>query len=309
MESLILKSLSYGGKVAGGNIKEPVLKLQHLIEHLTVEQIDKFLFRGYTPDTWRKRVFGGQVLAQALNAALRTVDKEREVHSMHAYFLRPGNPTKPILFEVDPIRDGGSFTTRRVVAIQDGRAIFNTSISLQIAEQGLEHQTEMPKVTGPDGLASDEEYLNRLAEEHPGLVTPGMRGKQAIEIRRMNHIDPFTPEKTKPETGLWMRAKGNLADEPVIHKTMLAYLSDYFLMGTGLLPHGITFFNSKLQGASLDHALYFHNDFRADQWLYYHMDSPVASGGRGLNRGTIYTQDGKLVASTFQEGLMRVHKK
>ena len=284
------------------------MEIQELINHLNVEQIDKLLFRGLTPEKRRKRVYGGQVLAQALNAALRTVDKDRSVHSMHAYFLRPGNPTLPIIFDVDPIRDGRSFTTRRVVAIQDGKAIFNTSISFQIAEKGLEHQIDMPKIKGPEGLASDEEYLRRLAEEHPNLVSPGMNDRQPIEIRRLHHLDPISPKKMKPATGYWMRSKGTLSDDPLIHQTMLAYLSDYFLMGTALLPHGVTFFNTKLQGASLDHALYFHDQFRADQWLYYHMDSPISSGGRGLNRGTIFTEDGRLVASSFQEGLMRVHQ-
>jgi len=284
------------------------LELDNLVGHLNVEQIDKFLFRGLTPDDWRKRVYGGQVLAQALNAALRTVESDRHVHSLHAYFLRPGNPKLPIIFDIDPIRDGRSFTTRRVVAIQDGKAIFNTSISFQLAEEGLKHQVEMPKVKGPDGLDSDEEYLKRLAKEHPNLVTPGMRDAQPIEIRRLQIIDPTSPEKSKPETGYWMRSKGKLDDDLVIHQTMLAYLSDYFLMGTALLPHGVTFFNSKLQGASLDHALYFHDSFRADEWLFYHMDSPVSAGGRGLNRGTVYTQDGRLVASSIQEGLMRVHQ-
>ncbi|MCP3675024.1 MAG: acyl-CoA thioesterase II [Gammaproteobacteria bacterium] len=284
------------------------MDIEELVEHLNVEQIDKLLFRGLTPDNWRKRVYGGQVLAQALNAALRTVDSDRKVHSLHAYFLRPGNPKLPIIYDVDPIRDGRSFTTRRVVAIQNGKAIFNTSISFQIAEEGLNHQIEMPDVEGPEKLTSDEEYLRRLAEEHPNLVTPGMRNAQPIEIRRLQIIDPMSPIISKPQTGFWMRSKGSLADEPIIHQTMLAYLSDYFLMGTALLPHGVTFFNSKLQGASLDHVLYFHDYFRADQWLYYHMDSPVSSGGRGLNRGTVYTQNGRLVASSIQEGLMRIHQ-
>jgi len=284
------------------------LEIEQLINYLNVEQIDKLLFRGLTPDQGRKMVYGGQVLAQALNAALRTVDEERSVHSMHAYFLRPGRPTAPIIFDVDPIRDGKSFSTRRVVAIQNGKAIFNTSISFQIAEQGLEHQSEMPETKGPEGLTSDDEYLKRLTDEHPNLVTPSMRNRPPMEIRRLHHVDPVSPEKTKPETGFWMRTKGSLPANPNIHQTMLAYLSDYFLMGTALLPHGVTFFNTKLQGASLDHALYFHGSFKADEWLYYHMDSPVSSAGRGLNRGTFYTQDGRLVASSFQEGLMRVHK-
>lgn len=279
---------------------------QELVDYLNVEQIDRYIFRGITPDDWRSRVYGGQVLAQAMNAALRTVDDSRSAHSQHAYFLRPGNPDIPIIYEVDPIRDGKSFTTRRVVAIQDGKAIFNTSISFQIAEQGLEHQQKMPDVPGPKGLDSDEEYLQRLSEEYPNLVTPGMTKAQPIEIRRLQHIDPVAPAPAEPNTGLWMRAKHALGDDNVTHQTMLTYLSDYYLMGTALLPHGVTFFNNKFQGASLDHALYFHTEFRADEWLFYHMLSPVSSGARGLNIGHIYTQDGKLVASSIQEGLMRL---
>ena len=282
---------------------------QDLVNYLNVEQIDRYIFRGTTPEGgWRSRVYGGQVLAQAMNAALRTVDDSRTAHSQHAYFLRPGNPDLPIIYEVDPIRDGKSFTTRRVVAIQDGKAIFNTSISFQITEPGLEHQSTMPDVPGPEGLDSDEEYLKRLAEEYPNLVTPGMTKSQAIEIRRLQHIDPLSPKPEEPETGIWMRAKNRLEDDTVIHQTMLTYLSDYYLMGTALLPHGITFFNKHFQGASLDHALYFHSDFRADEWLFYHMHSPVSSGARGLNIGHIYTQDGRLVASSIQEGLMRLRE-
>lgn len=284
------------------------MKSQELVDYLNVEQIDKYLFKGITPKTWRTRVYGGQVLAQAMNAALRTVEPERSAHSQHAYFLRPGNPDIPIIYEVDPIRDGRSFTTRRVVGIQNGKAIFNTAISFQVAEKGLEHQIDMPEIHGPEGLDSDEEYMHRLSEEYPNLVTPGMTDSQPIEIRRLHHIDPISPQKMPPETGLWMRAKGRLLDDPVIHQTILTYLSDYFLMGTSLLPHGVTFFNSALQGASLDHTLYFHDDFRADEWLFYQMQSPVSSAARGLNIGTIYTQDGRLVASSIQEGLIRIRE-
>ncbi len=298
-----------GGKLIGGNTdKDTTMNSQELVDILNVEQIDRYIFRGDTPDDWRKRVYGGQVLAQAMNAALRTVDNGRSAHSQHAYFLRPGNPNIPIIYEVDPIRDGKSFTTRRVVAIQNGKAIFNTSISFQIDEPGLCHQMAMPDVPKPKGLPSDEEYLIRLAEEYPNLVTPGMTASQPIEIRRLHHIDPINPEPHRPETGLWMRAKHTLGDDPVIHQTMLTYLSDYYLMGTALLPHGVTFFNRNLQGASLDHALYFHRDFRADEWLYYHMTSPVSHGSRGLNIGMIYTESGELVASAVQEGLIRIHE-
>jgi acyl-CoA thioesterase-2 len=285
------------------------MKSQELVDYLNVEQIDRYIFKGTNPKDWRTRVYGGQVLAQAMNAALRTVSSERSAHSQHAYFLRPGNPDLPIIYEVDPIRDGKSFTTRRVVAIQDGKAIFNTSISFQVHEKGLEHQVDMPDVPGPEGLDSDEEYLKRLGEEYPNLVTPGMRAAQPIEMRRLKHIDPMSPEPHPPETGIWMRAKDRLSDDPVIHQTMLTYLSDYYLMGTALLPHGVTFFNRNLQGASLDHALYFHREFRADEWLFYHMQSPVSAGARGLNIGLIYTEHGELVASSIQEGLIRVRDK
>ncbi len=283
------------------------MQLNDLVKHLNVEQIDKLLFRGVTPDNWRKRVYGGQVLAQAINAALRTVDSERMVHSLHAYFLRPGNPAIPIIYDVDPIRDGKSFTTRRVRGIQNGKAIFNSSMSFQVKENGLEHQNEMPDIEGPENLISDAEYIAKMSEQYPEHVTPAMRAEQPIEIRRLHHIDPIHPQKQPAVTGLWMRAKDPLGDDPIIHQTMLAYLSDYFLMGTALLPHGVSILNPKVQAASLDHALYFHDHLRADEWLYYHMQSPVSSGGRGLNIGTIYTQDGRLVASSMQEGLIRLH--
>lgn len=285
------------------------MKSQELVDILNVEQIDRYIFIGKTPSTWKFRVYGGQVLAQAMNAALRTVSSERIPHSQHAYFLRPGNPDLPIIYEVDPIRDGKSFTTRRVVAIQDGRAIFNTSISFHIREDGLEHQNQMPDVAGPDGLDSDEEYLNRLSEEYPNLVTPSMMGTMLpIELRRLHHIDPMSPEPHPPETGIWMKAKNRLTDDPIIHQSMLTYLSDYYLMGTSLLPHGVTFFNRNLQGASLDHTLYFHREFRTDEWLFYHLQSPVSSGARGLNIGKFYTQNGQHVATSIQEGLMRIRE-
>ncbi|MFT5520328.1 MAG: acyl-CoA thioesterase-2 [Enterobacterales bacterium] len=283
------------------------MELHDLVEHLNVEQIDKYLFRGVSPADWRKRVYGGQVLAQAINSALRTVDSERSVHSLHAYFLRPGDPTLPIIYDVDPIRDGKSFTTRRVIGIQKGKAIFNSSMSFQVIEKGMEHQFDMPDVIGPDSLISDEDYILKLSEAHPNLITPAMKKVQPIEVRRLHHTDPSNPEKHSPVTGLWMRSKESLGNDPITHQTMLAYLSDYYFMGTAILPHGISFYNPKLQAASLDHVLYFHDQLRADEWLYYHMDSPVSSGGRGLNRGSIYSKDGRLVASSFQEGLIRLH--
>jgi len=303
--STIFLTYTINRKIVTGDI---FLELNDLVKHLNIEQIDKYLFRGITPDNWRKRVYGGQVLAQAINAALRTVEAERCVHSLHAYFLRPGDPSIPIIYDVDPIRDGRSFTTRRVRAIQNGKAIFNSSMSFQVQEEGLAHQTPMPDVPEPETLISDEETINNMSKQYPQLVTPAMKAESPIEIRRLHHIDPVNPQKMPPTTGLWMRAKESLGDSSILHQTMLAYLSDYFLMGTALLPHGVSILNPQVQAASLDHVLYFHDKLRADEWLYYHMDSPVSSGGRGLNIGTIYAQDGRLVASSIQEGLIRLHQ-
>ena len=279
--------------------------LDKLLKFLEVERIDKYLFIGNSPKRPR-RVFGGQVLAQSLNAAIRTVELPRLAHSMHAYFLRPGNPAKQIVYEVDPIRDGKSFTTRRVVAKQDGIAIFNTSVSFHVEEQGLSHQFDQPEATPPEELESDYVYWNRLAAEHPGeMEAPKV---QPIERKPVRRRDYFDPQPQEPEQHIWFRALGDLGEDPCRHQTVLAYMSDFALLGAALLPHPYTGASKNLQMASLDHALWFHRPFRADDYLLYSMDSPSSGGARGFSRGSFYTRAGELVASTAQESLLRLQQ-
>ncbi|ARN72676.1 acyl-CoA thioesterase [Oceanicoccus sagamiensis] len=282
--------------------------LAQLLEHLQIEQLDAYLFRGASPKQDWPRVFGGQVLAQAMYAASTTVSEERQVHSLHGYFLRAGKPDIPIIYEVDPIRDGGSFTTRRVVAIQEGKAIFNSSMSFQKPEQGLEHQFDMPDVVGPEGLQSDADYWEEVNKAHPGKFFSRPPLFRAIDFRLIQRRDLFKPEAMAPEQGVWFKTNATMPDDPAAHHVMLSYISDMHFMSTSLMPHTIALPGGKVQGASLDHAMWFHDDFRVDEWMYYHMDSPRSSGGRGINRGSIYTQDGRLVVSTAQEGLIRVRK-
>lgn len=277
--------------------------LDKLLGLLEVERIDKFIFIGRSPK-YPPRIFGGQVLAQSLNAAIRTVDDgERMPHSLHAYFLRPGNPRKQIVYEVDPIRDGRSFTTRRVVAKQDGIAIFSTSISFQLTEEGFDHQFEMPKVAGPEDLEDDFDYWTRIAKEQDNDNLRPMA--QSVYRRPVNRRDFLDPQPEAPYQDYWFKTTGAIADEPIVHQTVLAYISDHTLLGAALLPHPATGRSGDMALASLDHALWFHRPFRADEWLLYHQDSPSAFGARGFSRGTFYTQDGKLVASTVQESLQR----
>ncbi|GAB3281577.1 acyl-CoA thioesterase [Parahaliea aestuarii] len=278
--------------------------LDKLISQLEIERIDRFLFLGRSPK-FPPRVFGGQVLAQALYAASQTVDSERLVHSMHGYFLRPGDPSRQLVYEVDPIRDGGSFTTRRVVAKQNGVAIFNTALSFQAEEDGLEHQSTAPEVIAPEELETDAEYWTRMAEERPGLVHDGMM-MQPIERRPVLRRDFDNPEPTEPIQHYWFRVPADIGDNPVRHRMLLAYMSDFALLGTAMLPHPYSGRTPGMQVASLDHAIWFHRQARVDDFLLYTMDSPAAGGGRGFSRGSFYTRDGVLIASTAQESLQRV---
>ncbi len=280
-------------------------KLEQLLSLLEVQRIDKYLFIGNSP-TRPQRVFGGQVLAQSLNAASRTVDASRSVHSMHAYFLRPGNPAKQIVYEVDPIRDGGSFTTRRVIAKQDGVPIFSTSMSFQSTEEGLDHQFGMPQVPAPESLSSDFEYWAELARQYPDRFHPPLY--LPIERRSVKRRDYLDPQPQEPEQCTWFRTldpAGQIGDDPIRHQTLLAFISDFALLGAALLAHPYTGESPELQVASLDHALWFHRPLRADEYLLYAMDSPSASGGRGFSRGSFYARDGSLVASVAQESLLR----
>jgi acyl-CoA thioesterase II len=288
--------------------------LGQLIARLELERIEENIFRGQSQDLGWGRVFGGQVLGQALSAAEQTVPAGRVVHSLHGYFLRPGDAARPIVFTVDPIRDGRSFTTRRVVAVQDGKAIFNMAASFQIEEDGLDHQADaMPQVAGPDGLRSERElgqrYLAALPEPVRAAVPAVMReqilAERPIEIRPVAPLPPLDPPAREPRRHVWFRANGDLPDRRSIHQYLLAYASDFHLLSTSLQPHAVSWLTPNIQVASLDHAMWFHRPFRFDDWLLYDMDSPSAQAGRGLARGRWFSRDGVLVASTMQEGLIR----
>ena len=281
--------------------------LPELLTLLKLEKIEERIFRGKSQDLGFGNIFGGQVLGQGLSAVSQTVPRDRTIHSLHGYFLHPGDPTLPILYEVDCIRDGKSFTTRRANAIQKGQVIFSLSASFQIGEPGFEHQDSPPEVPGPEGLISELEMARRVADRIPRSVRTKLTCDRPIEIRPINPVDPFAPSKMKPDKYAWFRATAQMPDDPTLHKCMLAYASDFGLVGTSLYPHGHTFWEPAMQVASLDHAMWFHREFRMDQWLLYAMHSPSACGSRGLNHGQIFTQEGILVASVAQEGLMRFH--
>jgi acyl-CoA thioesterase-2 len=279
--------------------------LTDLLELLRLERIEQNLFRGQSQDLGFRQVFGGQVLGQALSAAEQTVDDDRPVHSLHAYFLRPGDAYKPIVYDVDPIRDGRSFTTRRVVAIQNGRPIFNLAASFQRVETGFEHQDEMPEAPGPDGLISELEIARKFSHVIPERVREKFTCDRPIEIREVSPRNPLDPKPRDPQRFVWFRAIDRMPDELRINQYMLAYASDFSFLTTSMDPHGVSVMTPDMQVASLDHAMWFHRPFRFDEWLLYVVDSPSASGARGLVRGRWFTRDGRLVASTAQEGLIR----
>jgi acyl-CoA thioesterase-2 len=278
--------------------------LDTLVDLLDLERIEIDIFRGKQPTESLQRVFGGQVAGQALVAAGRTVPSDRPVHSLHAYFLRPGDPSRPIVYEVDRIRDGRSFTTRRVVAIQHGKPIFNLSASFQVQEQGLEHSTAMPaQVAAPETLPTLQERMRPYADEMDGwYVRP-----RPIDVRYVG--DPPRVAKDsgyrEPRSQVWMRADGWLPDDPLLHVCAVTFASDMTLLDSTLMRHGRAWGTGDVMGASLDHAMWFHRPFRADEWWLYDQESPWTGGARGLARGSIYTQDGALAVSVVQEGLLR----
>lgn len=271
-----------------------------LVDLLDLEVIEVNIFRGVSPDESRQRIFGGQVAGQALVAAARTVDDDRPVHSLHAYFLRPGDPSVPVLYEVDRIRDGRSFTTRRVVAIQHGRAIFNLAASFHIHEPGLHHLEPMPDVAPAEGLPTRGE---RFAEA--GIDDPFPDQPHPLDIRYITASPLSRREPLPPVQQVWFRADGRLPDDQVLHTCLLTYASDMTLLDTTLLPHGTGSGDGSIQMASLDHAMWFHGEFRADEWLLYDQHSPASTGARGLATGRVFTHDGRLIASVVQEGLIR----
>ena len=279
--------------------------LEDLIQLLQLERIEDNIFRGDSRDIGSAQVFGGQVLGQALSAAQHTVEG-RVAHSLHAYFLRRGDMTAPIIYDVDRARDGGSFSNRRVVAIQHGRPIFNLAASFQRPEKGLEHQAEMPDVPGPEGLQELTDLVSESIDKLPDKIRRYMMDRGPFHFRPVEHWSFARPQKHEPIKHVWIRTVDRLPDDPALHQNLLAYASDHELLSASTLPHGLTLARGNVIMASLDHALWFHRKVEIDQWLLYAIHSPNASGVRGFSRGQLFTKDGTLVASTAQEGLIRV---
>jgi len=286
-------------------VKRQPEAFQELLTLMQLEPLEVNLFRGVSRDIGTERVFGGQVLAQALMAASRTVD-DRLAHSLHAYFLRAGDPEAPIVYDVDRSRDGRSFSARRVVAIQHGRPIFTLAASFQVEEEGLEHQFEMPDVPSPDETQPIRLLPREEFDHMPKNMQRWLDRFGPFEFRPVRGADPDDCVPQPPFKELWFKLHGELEDDPRLHRALLAYVSDFHLVGTATLPHGISWVQGNLMVASLDHAMWFHRDFRLNDWLLYVCDSPSTSGGRGLGRGMIYDRAGRLIASTAQEGVIRI---
>ena len=286
-------------------MKQP---LADLLELLDLEQIEMNLFRGVSPDEGWQRVYGGQVIGQALVAAYRTVeDPERIAHSLHGYFLRPGDTQYPILYQVDRIRDGRSFTTRRVKAIQKGEAIFSMSASFHVKEKGLEHQVAAPSTPEPGDCRSEASLIEEYCSAYPDETNDLLKRARPIEMRYVNPVNEINPEPLPPEQSVWIRTIDTMPDDLRLNQCLLAYASDMTLIDTSYRPHAVNWRQANFQVASLDHAMWFHQPFKTDQWLQYYQDSPHSGGGRGFSRGTFFDQSGTLVASCAQEGLIRLH--
>jgi acyl-CoA thioesterase-2 len=279
--------------------------LDDLIKVMTLERLELNLFRGQSRDIGSPQVFGGQVLGQALVAATATVE-DRAVHSLHAYFLRRGDFNSPIVYEVDRALDGKHFSSRRVVAIQHGRQIFNMSASFQSAETGLDHQISMPDVPPPESLPDLKAHYRDVADKLPAGARRLLEQERPFEFRPVDRPDPLRRGKSPPHKSIWFRAIDKLDGDEALHRCLLAYVSDFHLLDTALKPHGISMISSKLVIASVDHAMWFHRSVRVDDWLLYAVDSPSSSGARGFTRGSVFARDGRLVASAAQEGLIRV---
>jgi acyl-CoA thioesterase-2 len=279
--------------------------VDELVDLLQLERLEDNLFRGQSRDIGTRYVFGGQVLGQALSAAQQTVEEARGAHSMHAYFLRAGDVEAPIVYNVERTRDGRSFSTRRVIAIQHGEQIFNCTVSFQISEPGFEHQSAMPDVPLPDAIEPTKPLSAAELAQLPPKLQRWFGRSGPFELRPVHPRNELKPEKRPPLQFVWFRLVDRIADSPVLHRAMLAYASDFNLIGTTMLPHGLSFLQRNVQVASLDHALWFHRPFRVDEWLLYACDSPTAQGARGLARGQFFTLDGRLVGSTAQEGMVR----
>lgn len=283
--------------------------VSELIELLSLERLEDNLFRGQSRDIGTKYVFGGQVLGQALSACQATLDASRGAHSLHAYFLKAGNIEAPIVYQVDRTRDGGSFSVRRVTAIQHGEPIFVLAASFQREEDGATHQLSMPEVPQPDDIEPAAAVPESVLATLPIKVQRWLSRQGPFEFRHVYPRDELKPPKRPPYQQVWFRLSERVGDAPELHRALLAYASDFHLLGTATFPHGISYYHPNVQMASLDHALWFHRPFRADDWLLYSIDSPSAQGARGLARGQVFDREGHLVASTAQEGLIRVVEK
>ena len=281
-------------------------RLADLQQQFELERLEVDLFRGQSRDTGSPQVFGGQVLGQALKAASATIDDGRVCHSLHAYFLRRGDFSKPIVYSVDRSRDGGSFSARRVLAIQDGEQIFTCSASFQQPEPGLEYQAGMPKVPPPEELKPFTKPPPEMLAKLPDKLRRWLEIERPFEFRPVQQYNPLAPVACEPVRQIWMRAVDKLPDDDALHRCLLAYISDYWLLDTSTMPHGSSFLRGNLIMASIDHAIRFHRPARVDEWLLYSLDSPSSSGARGFARGSFFTRSGVLVASTAQEGLIRL---
>lgn len=279
--------------------------LNDLSALLKLEAIEQGIYRGDSQDLGFRALFGGQVMGQALSAAQETVAATHSVHSLHSYFLRPGDASKPVVYQVENIRDGRSFNTRRVNAIQNGKAIFYMTASFQQQETGFDHQDKMPDVPGPEELRSYTDFIFDNQAAIPEEIRGKFLSEKPIEIRPVNQYNWVKPEKTAAKCQMWIKSNGCLPDDLRIHTYLLAYTSDFLFLPTALYPHGLSYWQPNFQLATIDHSMWFHRPFRLDEWLLYSIDSPSASGGRGLVKGQIFNREGLLVASTMQEGVMR----
>lgn len=282
--------------------------LKKLLDLLFLEKIEEGIFRGQSEDLGLRQVFGGQVVGQAIYAAKQTVPAERAVHSFHSYFLRPGDSSKPIIYDVETLRDGNSFSARRVSAIQNGKPIFYMTASFQSLEEGFEHQNTMPDAPPPEGLMSETDIARQFAQMIPEKVREKFIGHQPIEMRPVKFHNPLQGSVEEPNRYVWFRANGTMPDDLQVHQYLLGYASDFNFLPTALQPHGIGFLEPGVQIATIDHSMWFHRPFRLDDWLLYAVESTSASGARGFVRGQIYSREGILVASTVQEGVIRMHR-
>lgn len=279
--------------------------LNDLLHQLSLEKLEENLFRGESQDLGLGVVFGGQVMGQALSAAKETVQDERQVHSFHSYFLRPGQTDRPIIYDVERLRDGQTLSTRRIKAVQNGQAIFYMTASFKAKESGFEHQNKMPSAPDPEDLISEQDMALMHTEMLPVSIRDKLVGEKPIEMRPVSFVDPSDPEVEPAKRLVWLKANGKMPDDLRVHRYLLAYASDFNFLLTALQPHGVSYYSEGMQVVTVDHSMWFHHDFRLDEWLLYAVESTVASDGRGLVRGQFFTREGKLVASSIQEGLIR----